>query len=353
MTIQENINLASYTTFKIGGKARFFCIVKSIDDLKQAIIFAKNKKVSFFVLGGGSNILVSDEGFGGLVIKMEIEGKKNQDSRFKIQEESQVISVGAGENWDLFVEWTVKQGFNGLENLSSIPGTVGAAPVQNIGAYGVEVGQFISSVNAFDTKEMKEVEISGRDCHFGYRNSLFKKEKGRRIITHVNFALNKNGRVNVEYKDIQQYFDNQGLIIDKKITPVMVREAVVAIRKNKLPDWTVWGTAGSFFKNPVVSKDKFDQLKFEYPGLPGFPEVSEDGEPNGQIKIPLGWVLDNICRAKGMMSGSVGTYEKQALVIVTKSGATAKEVVDFTKDLMKQVKDKTGITVEAEVEWVN
>ena len=336
MIIQENISLAQYTTFKIGGNAHFFCKVTTVDELKEAVIFAKEKSVPFFVLGGGSNILIADEGFNGLVIKMDIEGKKIQD---------QIITAGAGESWDDFVDYTVKQGFNGLENLSSIPGTVGAAPVQNIGAYGVEVGQFISSVNVFDTQTMKEVELSVRECHFGYRYSLFKKEKGRYIVTLVNFSLKRDGKVNVEYKDLKEKFT--------QATPSQVREAVIDIRRHKLPDWNKWGTAGSFFKNPVITQAHFDELKAKYPGLPGFPENDANGKSNDQIKIPLGWVLDNVCNAKGLLRGGVGTYEKQALVIVTKPGATASEVVAFTQDLMKQVKEKTGIIVEAEVEWVN
>ena len=353
MIIQENIPLAQYTTFKIGGNARFFCSVKTIKELKDAVMFAREKSLSFFILGGGSNILVSDEGFGGLVIKMEISGRKIQDSRLKIKGEAQIISAGAGEYWDNFVEYTVDEGFNGLENLSAIPGTVGAAPVQNIGAYGVEVGQFISSVHTFDTKTMKEVELSARECHFGYRYSLFKKEKGRYIVTSVDFALKRDGKVNIEYKDLKQFFNEQLSMINKSPTPVQVREAVMDIRRHKLPDWNKWGTAGSFFKNPVISVTHFDELKKKYPGLPGFPEKNSDSAHNDQIKIPLGWILDNVCNAKGLLRGGVGTYEKQALVIVTQPGATASEVVSFTKDLMKQVKEKTGIIVEAEVEWVN
>ncbi|HTK33046.1 MAG TPA: UDP-N-acetylmuramate dehydrogenase [Candidatus Paceibacterota bacterium] len=365
MKIQENIPLAQFTTFKIGGSARFFCIVTSAADLKKSLEFAKEKNVTFFVLGGGSNLLISDEGFHGLVIKMEIKKKMINDQ--------QIITAGAGEMWDDFVAWTLEQGFNGLENLSAIPGTVGATPVQNIGAYGVEAGQFISKVRAFDTHMMKEVEIAGRDCHFGYRNSLFKHEKGRYIITHVDFALKKDGKVNVEYKDLKEYFEKvtepapfsrpaklatQPLRSDKfrsfkssgSVTPVPtplhVREAVIDIRWHKLPDWNTWGTAGSFFKNPIITQEKFDQLKAKYPGMPGFRDV-------GGVKIPLGWILDNVCHLKGVMIGGVGTYEKQALVIVTKPGVKAKEVVDFTHDLMKQVKGATGITIEAEVEWVN
>ena len=350
MKISQDVQLGKYTTFKIGGPAHFFCAVSNVEELREAVSFAKEKNLLFFILGGGSNILISDTGFVGLVIKMEIAGKMINGT---ISEDQFVVTAGAGENWDDFVGWTIDNGFNGLENLSFIPGTVGAAPVQNIGAYGAEVGQSISSVKVFDTKEMKEVEISGQDCHFGYRNSLFKKEKGRYIITHVNFNLKKDGKVNVEYKDLKEYFNNQFSMINEAPTPQTVRNAVIDIRKNKLPDWTVWGTAGSFFKNPVISKEKFGELKKLYPDLPGFPEVSVNTESTEQIKIPLGWVLDNICKAKGMMNGSVGTYQKQALVIIAKPGATAKEVIDFSKDLMKQVKDAIGVTVEAEVEWVN
>ena len=351
MKIQENIPLASYTTFKIGGPARFFCIVTSVDEVKSAVIFAKENSVPFFVLGGGSNLLVSDTGFPGLVIKVEIKGIEIKEVG---NNENEIIRVGAGEMWDDLVEYTVKNGWNGLENLSAIPGTVGAAPVQNIGAYGTEVGYFISVVNVFDTKEMKEVTMLPRDCHFGYRNSTFKHEKGRYVITSVDFKLNKDGKVSIEYRDLKEYFSK--VSTDRgngEVTPSQVRDAVIDIRWNKLPDWNKWGTAGSFFKNPVISKEKFDELKTKYPALPGFPEISIGGKSDGQMKIPLGWILDNVCKAKGVTSGGVGTYKNQALVIVTKSGATAKEVVDFTQGLMKQVKEATGITVEAEVEWVN
>jgi UDP-N-acetylmuramate dehydrogenase len=344
MNIQENIPLAQLTTFKIGGPARFFCSVKDMKELKEAVAFAKDKGVPFFVLGGGSNLLIADAGFNGLVIKVEIMGKE-----VKKKEEGDIVTAGAGEMWDDFVHWTIDQGFNGLENLSAIPGTVGAVPVQNIGAYGAEASQFVSSVHAFDAKEMKEVTLSGRDCHFGYRNSLFKHEKGRYVIAHVDFALKKDGKVNLEYKDVKEYFNKLQVASDKlqEITPAQVREAVINIRWNKLPDWNTWGTAGSFFKNPVVPKEKYEELKKIYPAMPGFPES------DGSVKISLGWVLDNVCKVKGLMDGGVGTYEKQALVIVTKPGATSTEVVSFTHKLMDQVKEKLGITIEAEVEWVN
>jgi len=335
MKIDENIKLAPFTTFKIGGPADFFCSVTSEDDVREVVEFAHEKKIPFFVIGGGSNILISDKGFPGLVILNEMKG---------IAIESDVISAAAGESWDDFVGYTVSKGFSGLENLSSIPGTVGASAVQNLGAYGVTAGQFIHSVLVFDTREMKFVELSNADCGFEYRDSMFKHEKGRYVITRVDFKLEKGGKVNIEYKDLKEYFAAKNI---NAPSSAQVREAVISIRAGKLPDWKLWGTAGSFFKNPVVSAKEYVLLKEKYPGLPGFPEAE------GKVKLALAWILDNICHAKGMMNGNVGTYEKQALVFVAKPGATAAEVVELAQELMKRVKDATGVTIEGEVEWVN
>jgi UDP-N-acetylmuramate dehydrogenase len=335
MKILEHVILAPYTTFKIGGPADFFCSVTTEDKVHEAVEFAREKKIPFFVIGGGSNLLISDTGFPGLVILNELKG---------ITLKGDIVSAAAGESWDGFVEHTVSKGFSGLENLSSIPGTVGASPVQNLGAYGVTTGQFIHSVRAFDTKDMKFVDLSNADCIFEYRDSMFKHEKGRYVVTRVDFKLEKGGKANIDYKDLREYFSAK-----KTDTPTSqeVRDAVISIRANKLPDWKLWGTAGSFFKNPVVSAEKYVELKNKYPDLPGFPES------NGKVKLALAWILDHICNAKGMMNGNVGTYEKQALVFVAKSGATAAEVVELAQELMKRVKDATGITIEGEVEWVN
>ncbi len=349
MKIQENISLAQYTTFKIGGPARFFCSVTSKEEVRQAVSFAKKRGLPFFVLGGGSNILVSDNGFPGLVIKVEImgireEGIENKGERKEDVDEHVLISVGAGEMWDSFVEYTVSRGLSGLENLSAIPGSVGAAPIQNIGAYGAEARQFISSVRAFDARRMAFVELSNKECEFAYRDSMFKRKKGRYIVTRVDFRLKKGGPVNIVYNDLRDHFASRGIAVP---TPDEVRRAVIDIRWSKLPDWKLWGTAGSFFKNPVVSARKYASLKKRYPGLPGFPE------PRGKVKIPLGWILDNVCHARGMRKGGVGTYEKQALVFVARPGAASAEVVELAQELMKKVKDATGITIEGEVEWVN
>lgn len=339
MNISEHIPLAPYTTFKIGGPARFFCIVKNDADVIEAVAFAKEKEIPFFVLGGGSNLLISDDGYTGLVIKIEIGGivveEKGNAGLFK---------VGAGVDWDQFVGDVVSKGYYGVENLSSIPGVVGAVPVQNIGAYGTDASSVVKNVHAFDTVAGVFVDISNTDCQFEYRGSFFKKQKGRFIITRVDIELRKNAVVDASYKDLRNYFDEKNIA---NPTLLQVRDAVIDIRSAKLPDWKKWGTAGSFFKNPIVSATQFMILKKAHPDLPGFPEQ------DGRVKVSLGWILDKVCNAKGLVVGNAGTYEKQALVLVSKPGATAGEVVSLSRELMKIVKEKTGIEIEAEVEWVN
>jgi UDP-N-acetylmuramate dehydrogenase len=339
MTIQEHIPLASYTTFKIGGPARFFCHATSDADVVEAVTFARAKNVPVFILGGGSNILIGDEGFDGLVIHMGMMGISEQK-----QDGKSLLSAAAGEQWDTFVEYAVERGLYGIENLSAIPGTVGAAPVQNIGAYGAEASETIFRVHALDTTTMLFVELLGGQCQFSYRDSLFKKEKGRYIITRVDFLLDPHGSVNTTYKDVADYFAKKNM---QSPTIAEVREAVTNIRWGKLPDWKLWGTAGSFFKNPIISANDFMRLKQIYPELPGYPE------PDGRVKVSLGWILDKVCNAKGLCRGNVCAYEKQALVLVSKPGATSEEVVALAQELMNCVKEKTGIVIEGEVEWVN
>lgn len=346
MDIKENTPLGPYTTFKIGGPARFFCVASSEADVVEAAAFASELSVPLFVLGGGSNLLVSDDGFAGLVMKMEIAGIEDASVG---PDGSVSVSAGAGVVWDDFVAHTVERGWQGLENLSAIPGTVGAAPVQNVGAYGVEASQAVSSVRAFDVHAGAFVELSNAECRFAYRDSVFKHQKGRYIITRVTFALRAGGPVDISYKDLRDRLapDIEAASANRP-SVAAVRQAVIEIRAAKLPDWKKWGTAGSFFKNPVIAADHFKKLSLEYPGLPGF------SEPDGRMKVPLGYVLDKICGARGLCIGDVCTYEKQALVVMArKAGARASDVVAFTRELMRQVKEKTGIDIEAEVEWVN
>jgi UDP-N-acetylmuramate dehydrogenase len=352
--IRENVTLRDFTTFRTGGPARFFCEVAGEAELAEAFLFAKENGggkgiLPIFILGGGSNILVGDAGFAGLVIKMNVKGMDFSDDGKK-------ISVGAGENWDEFVGQSISRGFSGAENLSGIPGTVGAAPVQNIGAYGIEVAAIIDSVHAFDVRENSWKNFSAAECGFEYRDSVFKKAKGRYVITSVVFNLAKVGAdaVNIGYKDLADYF-----AAAKQVpTPSDVREAVLAIRAKKLPDVREIGTAGSFFKNPLICEEHYQFLKKQYPDMPSFPAGESEGKKI--VKVPLAWILDHVCGYKGVTKGNVGTYKNQALVIVNNfsqvnglmAGATAAEIKNLAAEISAAVKEKTNIDIEPEVQYV-
>lgn len=351
MTIHENVGLKKYTTFRTGGTARFFAVATTIDDIREAVLFAEKNSVPMLVLGGGSNILVSDEGFNGLVVKIEIKGVV-----WNVSGADAEVTVGAGENWDDFVTACVSRELYGLENLSYIPGTVGAAPIQNIGAYGVEVKDFIESVTVFDTKNKEVTTLTNVDCAFAYRDSLFKKLEGKHlIVAEVVFSLKKQATLNTSYKDIVEYAKNNKV---GEFSLAALREAIIDIRKNKLPDWHVLGTAGSFFKNPIISKEQYDELLKKYPHLPGFP-VSDPSNfklstfnLKLRIKVSLAWIIDNICGFRGKRVGDVGTYRNQALVLVNYGEATTVEVMNFAQTIINDVKEKTGIVIEPEVQMV-
>lgn len=335
MTIQENILLKDYTTFRIGGPARFFCIVTNEDELIEAVSFSKKKNIPFFVLGGGSNLLVSDEGFSGIVIKMEMKGVTFGDDG--------TVTAFAGENWDKLVEQTVERGLYGLENLSYIPGTVGATPVQNIGAYGSEVKDTIESVHVLDVLKDEYKDLSNTDCKFSYRNSVFKEDPRRYIVISVTFGLKKDGKINAQYKDVQEHFAFKKI---KEPTLKQMREAIIEIRKRKLPDVKDYGTAGSFFKNVIVSTSKAQELVAKYPEMIVHPVNDK------KVKIPVAWILDNLCGFRGVKKGNVGTYKNQALVIINTGDATAAEIIALAQKMVDGVYEKTGIEIEPEVEYV-
>lgn len=340
MEMLENVSMKDFTTFRTGGLARWFCHVRNALDLKEAVLFAREKNLPFFVLGGGSNVLVSDEGYTGVVIKMEIGGVD-----FGEKENGMVfVTAGAGENWDSFVAATVARGLVGLENLSLIPGSVGATPVQNVGAYGREVKDVISEVEALDSETCEIKKFSPEECKFGYRDSFFKTAEGKKyIITHVTFALHTNGVLKTDYKDVQEYFLKNN-VTNANVSDV--RNAIVAIRTAKLPDVRDYGTAGSFFKNPVIPNELADEVSKKYPDIPLYPSGPDTK------KISAGWLLDHVCGLKGETAGRVGTYKNQALVIVNHGGVTTKEVIVFAESLREQVKNKTGIVLEFEVQMV-
>ncbi|MEK7213792.1 MAG: UDP-N-acetylmuramate dehydrogenase [Patescibacteria group bacterium] len=338
MKIQENISLKEFTTFKIGGYARFFCLVKNEDELIEAINFSKKNKLKIFILGGGSNILVSDNGFSGLVIKMEMKGIEYAEDGDNIR-----VTVRAGEDWDAFVGQTVERGLYGLENLSLIPGTVGASPMQNIGAYGIEVENIIESVYVLDIQKDQYKTFKNSECKFSYRDSIFKKEPNRFVIISVTFLLNKKGKINYDYKDLQDYF------LFKKIEKPnlkQIREAIIEIRNRKLPDLKKYGTAGSFFKNVVVSQVKAKELLAKYPEMIIRPANDK------KVKIPIAWILDNVCGFRGVKKGNVGTYKNQALVLINYGNAKAEEIINLAQKMVDSVYEKTGIEIETEVEYV-
>jgi len=333
--IEEHISLKPYTTFGIGGPAEFFVSVDSVEKLKEAVSWANTYGHPITILGGGSNVLVADEGVQGLVIVNEI-----KNTTYKEDEDDVLVEAGGGHIFDLLVAEAASRDLWGLENLSAIPGTVGASPIQNIGAYGTEVSSCIEKVFAYDSVKEIEKVFTNKECAFAYRDSFFKKPEGKKyIVTSVVYRLSKKGTPNCSYKDLKNYFG------EKKPTLSEVRSAVIDIRSKKFPDWTKEGTAGSFFKNPIVTEATYSALQEKYPEIPGF--FTEKGD----VKIPLGWILDVVLKLKGTTNklGTVGTYQKQALVIVNKNGATKKDVDMFAEEVVQKVFDATGITVEREV----
>jgi len=334
---QENIDLYPYTYMKTGGTARYFFTVKSIAELQEAILFAKGNNLSWFVLGGGSNVLISDKGFNGVVIKNEITGVSYAEKNGGVE-----VIAGAGENWDDLVADTVEKGLYGLENLSLIPGSVGAAPVQNIGAYGAEIKEVITWVEVFDTRLCAVKIFSPVECQFSYRSSVFKKDTNPYIVTRVCMQLNTNGTVRTSYPDVQTFFKERA-ITDPALPDV--RNAVVFIRTEKLPPKGV-GTAGSFFQNPIVSIEQKDALVRVYSDMEWFPYSDT------HVKLAAGWLIEHLSVGKGYLNVCVGTHKNQALVLVNFGEQNAQEVYDFARRIQSDVKERTYITLLYEVNMI-
>ncbi|MBI2644510.1 MAG: UDP-N-acetylmuramate dehydrogenase [Candidatus Wildermuthbacteria bacterium] len=337
---KTNVPLAPYTTFHIGGPARYFFIARQKEDLVHAVEAAKKLHIPLFILGGGSNVLVSDKGFNGLVVKIEIQGidwKQQKDENVR-------VCVCAGEQWDHVVALSIEKNLFGVENLSGIPGTMGAAPVQNIGAYGAELKDTLDEVEVFNKKTTQFEKLSADACKFHYRESIFKKKEGESlIISEVSLLLKTNGQFRVQYKDIDRYLSDHQI---KNLSLSMLRNIILEIRQRKFPDLREVGTAGSFFKNPILRKKEFQKLIAKFPEMP-FYELDQD-----RVKVPVAWILDRICRLKGKTKGSVGAYERQPLVLINTGNATANEVKEFAYEIIRNVKEKTGISIESEVQLV-
>ena len=338
MTIQEHISLRGYNTFHINASAKYFAEVKSADDIGELLHDAEWKQEKKLILGGGSNLLLTRD-FDGLVIKVSLPG-------IELEREDQhhyYVRASAGIVWHEFVLWCIDRNYAGIENLSLIPGQVGAAPMQNIGAYGVELKDVCHSVEAIDLHTGDIRIFSASECEFGYRESVFKhRYRDQLIITAVHFRLNKIPRFNVSYGDIKATLDDMK-VFDLNIKAIS--EAVIKIRSAKLPDPARLGNAGSFFKNPTVSFEKCSELIGKYPLMPHYPQ------PTGDVKLPAGWLIEQ-CGWKGKRVGNTGSHATQALVLVNYGNATGREIYQLAMDIKSSVMEKFGVEINPEVNLV-
>ncbi len=337
MKILENVSLRPYNTFGIEANARQFAAVHTLDELREVLL--ENPNTPKFLLGGGSNMLLTKD-VDALVIHIDLKGKK------VIKEDGQHVWIEsqAGENWHEFVLWTIANDYGGLENMSLIPGNVGTTPVQNIGAYGKEIKDTFVSCDAMEMATGTIRTFTNEDCHFGYRESVFKNTiKGQYVIVSVVFKLTQHSHViNTAYGDIQAELSAKG-ITDPTIQDVS--DAVTAIRQSKLPDPKELGNSGSFFKNPIIPKALFEAAQAKFPDIRSFP-VSD-----GFVKVPAGWLIEK-AGLKGFREGDAGVHKNQALVLVNHGNATGEEILALSRKVQQTVKDMFGIDIEAEVNVV-
>ncbi len=336
--IQENVSLKAYNTFGIAAMARYFARFSTLTELQELLETAPEQRL---ILGGGSNLLFTKD-VDGLVLKNEVPGieKTGEDETFVY------IKAGAGEPWHGLVLHCVAQGWAGLENLSLIPGNTGASPMQNIGAYGVEIKDVFHELEAWHINDKAVVTFDAAACEFGYRESVFKhRYKNQFIIINVTFRLRKQAVYNISYGAIEQQLEKMGV---QQLSSKAVSAAVIAIRSSKLPDPAVIGNAGSFFKNPVVTNEQFASVKDAYPAVVGYPA----GE--GYTKLAAGWLIEHSGPAegiswKGYRSGDAGCHASQALVLVNHGNATGSEIYDLSTSILQSVKNKFGVLLEREV----
>ncbi|MBK9380260.1 MAG: UDP-N-acetylmuramate dehydrogenase [Chitinophagaceae bacterium] len=333
MLLQENISLKPYNTFGIDVKARYFATFNDTDELAETLNL--KSQTSNLIVGGGSNILLTKD-YDGLVLKNEICGivELHEDSEYVY------VKAGAGENWHQFVLYCIERNWAGVENLSLIPGNVGASPMQNIGAYGVEIDDVFWDLEAFHKKDKKVVTFTRSDCEFGYRESVFKEKfKDQFVILNVTFQLRKKPRFNTSYGAIEQELERMGV---KELSLKAISAAVINIRNSKLPNPGEIGNAGSFFKNPSVTNEQFVSLKARFENMAGHENI------DGTVKLAAGWLIEQ-CGWKGYRKGDAGCHAKQALVLVNYGNATGREIYNLSEEIMQSVKEKFGLTLEREV----
>lgn len=337
--MKTNVNLLPYNSFGFSAIAKFFVEINDANELQRLIVTPEFKQEKHLILSGGNNILLTNDYFDGMVVLMNNKG-------IEVLEEhgnNVIVRAQAGEDWPEFVRYCVSNGWHGIENLAHIPGKVGAAPVQNIGAYGMELKDSFLQCEAIELGTGNKRVFTKEECHFGYRQSIFKNElKGQYIIVSVDFQLAKQAELKLEYGNIKAYLAEHGM---DNPTLLQLHNAICAIRDAKLPDPKHVGNAGSFFKNPVIGAEQFEALKQQFPDIPHYPDA------NGMVKVPAGWLIEK-AGWKGWHNEHVGVYEKQALVLVHYSGGTGRDVVELSQKIQQSVKEKFGIQISPEVNFI-
>lgn len=330
----KKVSMKEYSSLRIGGEGDLI-VIRSIGELIEASGYAEEKTRDVFFLGEGTNTCFGDDLSKYLFIKNEIKGIS-----FEEKDDHIFLTIGAGEIWNDIVSFAVQKNLWGIENLAFIPGTVGSAPVQNIGAYGVELKDVLVSLSAYDMRTHNTVEISNGACNFGYRDSLFKQEKGRYGITGVTLKLSKNGKPVLMYKPLDTLVGKENIEVEE------VRDLVTATRKAKLPDWKEYPNAGSFFKNVFVSNEEGESLRAKYLEMPLIPQ-------SGGYKIPTAWLIEHVACMKGKRVGDLGTWPNQPLVIVNYGNATYSDLLHFSNEIIEKIQKETGIILEREINIVD
>ncbi|MEM9417071.1 MAG: UDP-N-acetylmuramate dehydrogenase [Bacteroidota bacterium] len=336
--LQENVSLKPFNTFGIDAQARYYLQVDALQTLRDFLAQPSLRALPQLVLGGGSNVLLLND-FKGVVLHIAI------DRIATVKEDQNYVwlQAGAGVNWHQLVLHCIANNYAGIENLSLIPGTVGAAPIQNIGAYGVELCDVFESLQALEIRSGEVHTFDQAACTFGYRNSIFKNErKGQYIILNVTLRLQKNPTFKTEYGAIRPTLEAMGI---QELSIKAISDAIIHIRQNKLPDPARLGNAGSFFKNPMIEQAHFKQLRAQYPTIPGYPQ------PEGQVKVPAAWLIEQ-CGWKGKKSGAVGVHNQQPLVLVNYGGGTGHSIYQLAQNIQQSVQAQFDIKIEPEVNLI-
>ena len=339
VNIKENVSLAPHSTMRLGGNARYLAEVKSQTDLQELVDWAHSNNLPMIMIGRGSNIVWRDEGFNGLVLVNKIMGREiiNEDDH------AVTVKIYAGENWDEAVEWSADKKLTGIEYISLVPGTVGAAPVQNVGAYGGELAYSLLELEAYDTKLKAFVKLQNHECYFAYRSSRFKTtDKGRFLITSITLNLKKSNPKPPFYESLQKYLDEHSI---SEYTPKAIRKAVIAIRQSKLPDPEKVANNGSFFTNPIIEQAQFDKLKQTYPDIKGWPTK------DGKVKVAAGWLVERAgFKDVHDEQTGMGTWPTQALVLVNEHARKTSDLLEFRQKIIFKVDELFNIVLEQEPE---